>query len=138
MRLIRHNIEGDEFPQYNKKTRSTVVFDKPHVLEVLQEMRRQFTKSSMQIPKITVNIGCALAHPKDNFSRKVGIKLAESRIKPIEMEISSSLLHNSSDAIELTLQGIDTEIKIHYSMKIKIYRDSGELRVMSCNTEDWQ
>lgn len=133
--LIRHNRERQEYG-VGKET-STVVLEKPHVLEVLQEMRKQFTKSCLQIPKITVNIGSACVHPGDQFNKKLGRQIAESRLKPIQCTIRTGEYQNFSDAIHLVLEGVDDEHQVKYDINVKIYRDSGEMRVMQVSTRSW-
>lgn len=135
MIAFKHNMERDEFEHYNPGRRSTVALEVPHVLEILQEMRKQYTKSILSIPKITVNIGAALVHPTDQFNKRLGRELALSRMKPVEMEIRShGMYENMTDAIWLVLTGEDTEIGVHYSLNVKIYRDSGLMRIMGCYT----
>lgn len=137
MRLILHNRQ---IPDYGVgKEQSTVVLDKPHVLEILQEMRKQYTKSCMKIPKITVNIGSSFCHRSDNFNKKLGRKMAESRMKPVEMTIGNHGMYESSEeAVWLVLTGNDSELQVHYSLNVKIYRDSGEMRVLACYTRSWR
>jgi hypothetical protein len=107
----------------------------PHVLEILQEMRKQYTRSVLSIPKITVQIGSALVHPDDQFNKRLGRQLALSRMKPVEMKIRSHVMYeNMQDAIWLILEGEDKETQVHYSLNVKIYRDSGQMRVMGCYT----
>jgi len=130
-------MEVEEFPKYNKGTRSTVVLEKPHVLEILQELRKQYTRSCLSIPKISVNIGAALCHYKDPFNKKLGRKLATERMKPVEMEINTGAYQNSEEAIWLVLTGVDKVLHVHYSLNVKIYRDSGEMRVIACYTRSW-
>lgn len=134
--LIRHNRERQEYG-VGKET-STVVLEKPHVLEILQEMRKQFTKSCMKIPMITVNIGSAYVHPGDQFNKKLGRKLAEARLKPVQCTIRTGEYQNFNDAIHLVLEGVDDEQQVKYDINVKIYRDSGEMRVMQVFTRSWR
>lgn len=137
MRLILHNRDQKSFGV--GKECSTVVVDKPDVREIFQELRKQYTKSCMQIPKIVVNIGGAFVHYKDSFNKKLGRKLAESRMKPIEMRIGHHGMYDGNpDAIFLVLTGVDSELEVHYSLNVKVYRDSGEMRVMACYTRSWR
>ena len=134
--LIRHNKEVVEYGV--GKERSTVVLEKPHVLEILQEMRKQFTKSCLQIPQITVNIGSSYVHPGDQFNKRLGRSLAQSRMKPVVCTIKSGSYENMSDAIYLVLEGVDDEHQVKYDINVKIYRDSGEMRVMHVFTRSWE
>lgn len=135
-RLILHNKGLPDWPM--GKERSTVVLDKPEVNEIFQELRRLFTKSVMKIPVITVNIGSAFAHPKDCFNKKLGRKMAEERMKPLEFQISVGDYQNHDEAVYLVLTGIDRSLQVHYSLNVKVYRDSGDMRVMACYTRSWR
>lgn len=135
MRIIRHNKEIEQYGV--GKERGTVVLDKPEVNEIFQELRKQYTKSCMKMPKIVVNIGAAFAHPNDSFNKKLGRQMAELRMKPIEMSIQTGAYENHEKAIYLLLTGVDSELQVHYSLNVKVYRDSGLLRVIGCYTRSW-
>lgn len=134
--LFRHNQERPEYGGVGKET-GTIAFEKPHVLEILQELRRSFTKSVMSIPKITVNIGGAFVHKSDCFNKKVGRALATSRVKPIEMMIDFDYGSQRLDAVHFRLTGVDNELQVQYVLNCKIYRDSGVLRIMGIQTRSW-
>lgn len=138
MKLILHNRGEQDQWDGSFGHRSTVVVEKPDVREIMQELRKQFTLSCMKIPKVVVNVGCARVHPKDSFNKKLGRKLAESRMRPVEMQISSGAYENSEEAVWLVLSGVDAEAKIHYSLNVKVYRDSGAMRVLACYTRSWR
>lgn len=136
MKLILHNRER---PDYGVgKEVSTVVVEKPDVREIFQEMRKQYTPSCLKVPKIVVNIGAAFVHHKDSFNKKLGRKLAESRMKAVEMQISTGTYENSDEAVWLVLTGSDSELEVHYSLNVKVYRDSGAMRVLACYTRSWR
>lgn len=137
--LFRHNKEVPEYPEHQVgKQRGTVALEKPHALEIMQEMRKQYTKSCMKIPKITVNIGGAFAHYKDPFNKKTGRDMATARVKPIEFTIGGSGYDNDPEAIMLSLTGVDKTLEVQYTIGIKLYRDSGELRIMHIQTRSWE
>lgn len=137
--LIRHNRDSEGFPKHNRKCLSTVVLEKPDVREIMQELRKSFTPSYLKLPKIVVNIGGAFCYYKDQFNKKLGRELARSRLKPVEMYVEVQSFHlNSSDAIWLVLTGVDKELEVQYSVNIKVYRDSGQLRVFGCFTREWR
>lgn len=139
MKLIFHNREFGEHWDASSGHRSTVVLEKPDVREIMQELRKQFILSCMKIPKITVNIGVARVHPKDSFNKKLGRRLAESRMRPVEMTIGiHDMYQNSDEAVWLVLNGVDPENQIHYSLNVKVYRDSGNMRALACYTRVWQ
>lgn len=135
--IIRHNKEEVEYGVGLE--RGTVVLEKPHAAEILQEMRKQFLKSAgLPIPTVTLNIGASFAHPKDPFNKKIGRKLASERIRPVVCTIRFGEYQNFTDAIHLTLEGVDDKSQVKYDVNIKIYRDSGDLRVMSVSTRSWK
>lgn len=139
MNLIFHNRDRGEDWDGSSGHRSTVVLEKPDVREIMQELRKQFIPSCMKVPKITVNIGVARVHPKDSFNKKLGRKLAEARMRPIEMTIGiHDMYQNFEEAIWLVLTGIDSESQIHYSLNVKVYRDSGNMRALACYTRVWR
>jgi len=136
-RLILHNREQPQFEGVGKES-STVLVDKPDVREVFQELRKQFTPSCMKIPTIMVNIGSAFCHRKDTFNKKLGRKLAEPRMKPVLMKIATGSYENMDEAVYLVLTGVDAELQVHYSLNVKVYRDSGQMRVLACYTRSWR
>lgn len=137
--IIRHNREAQNgYYMKDKWDRSTVVLEKPHSAEIMQEMRRQYTKScGFKIPKITINIGGSSVYHKDCYNKKLGRKMATGRIKPVEFKIAQSGYVNHDEAIHLNLTGNDAELKVQYSIELKIYRDSGDIRIMSVHTRFW-
>lgn len=138
MRLILHNRGEPDQWDGSYGHRSTVVLDKPDVREIFQELRKQYTLSCMKLPKIMVNVGCARVHPKDCFNKKLGRKLAESRMRPVEFKIGHHSYDNNEEAVWLVLTGVDNEAQIHYSLNVKVYRDSGTMRVLACYTRSWR
>lgn len=134
--IIRHNKDREDYG-VGKET-STVVMQKPEVNEIFQELRKQFTKSCLKRPVITVNIGGAFVHAKDPFNKKVGRSLAQSRIKPLEMSIEVGEYQTSDEAIWIVLRGIDRSLEVAYTVTMKIYRDSGDSRIMGISTRSWR
>ena len=134
--IIRHNKDREEY-SVGKET-STVVMQKPEVNEIFQELRKQFTKSCLKRPVITVNIGGAFVHAKDAFNKKLGRSLAQSRIKPLEMNIEVGDYQHSDEAIWIVLRGIDRSLEVAYTVTMKVYRDSGESRIMGISTRSWR
>lgn len=134
--IIRHNKDRNMYG-VGKET-STVVLQKPEVNEIFQELRKQFTKSCMKLPKLVVNIGGAFVHEKDSFNKKLGRKLAESRIKPIEMSIEVGDYQTNEEAIYIVLRGVDSQLEASYTVTMKVYRDSGDARIMAVNTRSWR
>jgi hypothetical protein len=138
--IIKHNnTEIHAFAHAYKGTRSTVVLEKPDVSMLMQKIRQLYT--DLTPPKVVVNIGCSKAHPKDPYNKKVGRDLATSRMKPIEMQIENPNPYTglaTEGHLCLILTGIDTELNVYYSLNVKIYKDSLQLRVMGCFTRSWE
>jgi hypothetical protein len=138
-RLILHNRDRqDDFYAGVGKETSTVILEKPDVREIFQELRKQFTPSQMTIPKIVVNVGGAFCNKGDAFNKDLGRRLANTRVKPVEMRIEISEYQNHKEAIHLRLIGVDSELEVQYTLELKVYRDSKALRVMKAYTRSWR
>ena len=134
--IIRHN--KDKVMYGVGKETSTVVMQKPEVNEIFQELRKQFTKSCMKLPKIVVSIGGAFVHEKDSFNKKLGRELATSRIKPVEMSIEVGDYQTNEESIYIVLRGVDNALEVAYTVTMKVYRDSGDSRIMAIHTRSWR
>jgi hypothetical protein len=111
------------------KIAGTVVLEDPNV-DVILDCAANRVKNLVPC-NITVNVGAAFLHPKDQLNKKEGRKLALERMKPIDCSLE---IRTESDGITVALHGIDNTLKVRYSIYCKVYNDSRKLRVTSVKT----
>ena len=134
MKLITvHNRWGDDGLFFSEsKGAGTVVLEEPDPETILSALQKQF--KDLTIEQVTVKIGAAFLHPRDQLNKKEGRKIAISRMRDVQFKMMLGQYENMADALFIVLYGPDSVAGVHYSITCKIYRDDRKLRVMGAST----
>ena len=133
--FVTMHLVGEEFPQFNKKSNGTLVFEKPEAEFLLDVYSTSIMRISQE--KFDLKVGAAFLHPEDRLNRKVGRAMAMARLHDVKFTVESHLYGIGNDAIHLVLEGVDEALKAKYSITVKIYRDSRKLRVVGAHMRSW-
>ncbi len=121
---------GQKITLPNKQ--GTLVYVQPETKKVLKAISDSFKYLNVT-PTITLTMGLAVKHPKDQFSRAEGRKTALDNLAVYEFDIDYSN-YEHFPAIKIKLK---TELKrFNLHVYAKIYKDSGKLRIY--DIEIWE
>lgn len=116
-----------------RKAAGTVVLEQPDTEYVLRTLSSNV--KNLVDDKIAINIGAAFLHGDDQMNKKAGRAMAIKRMAPVQFSIYMQV-RKDRQALWLSLEGIDVDLKVRYIVVVKIYRDDRKLRVMGVSTEE--
>jgi hypothetical protein len=135
--FVTMHLVDEEFPQFNRKSQGTLMFEKPEATLVISAMMDSIAKLKQQ--KFKLMVGAAFLHPQDRLNKKEGRKIALSRMKNVEFTVNLQHMYGfTSDAVFFVLEGIDQEAGAKYTITVKIYKDSRKLRVVGASMRSWE
>lgn len=137
MKLVTvHNRHNPSLFGELSKTAGTVVIEEPKLDDLLVALSSSII--TLEPKTISLSVGAAFLHPKDQLNKKEGRKIALSRMKRLNFNVlfPDSILGNESTYFGL--QAEDKEGKIFYEVAVKVYRKSRKLRVMNVSTREWK
>lgn len=134
--IVTMHLVGEEFPQFNRKSNGTIVFEKPEPELLLSILAKSILRLSEET--ITLKIGASFLHPDDKLNRKTGRAMALSRMHDVNFTIGHHTYGFTNDSLWLVLDGADETLKAKYSITVKIYKDSRKLRVMGVHMRSWE
>lgn len=129
--FVTMHLVGEEFPQFNKKSNGTLVFEKPEAEFLLDVMSTQIKKLAKE--QFDLKVGASFLHPEDQLNRKVGRAMAMARMRDVKFTVDMHTYGIGSDSTWLFLEGVDEVLKAKYSISVKIYKDSRKLRVVGAH-----
>jgi len=97
MKIVHHDTFGGQTPRFEDRKhsfspRTVVMEDLPSLQEVLDASKYLLGGGS---PSFSVLIGVSKLHPRDQFSRKEGLRLATSRMARVDLWLENVSVHQS-------------------------------------------
>lgn len=128
MRIIYRHMNSFPDRKYESpRMTGTVALKVPTYLKTM--LTSQFRTGKLE--PIVIPFGISLCHKHDQFNKKVGRELAESRIKDVAFQLNTIDLSNS-EFIEYNLTTTIGDAKI--SLRFKEYRDSLNIRLVEADS----
>ena len=118
------------------KIAGTVVIEEPKLDDLLVALSSSII--TLEPKTISLSVGAAFLHPKDQLNKKVGRKIALSRMKQLNFEAHFSDQSIGSESTYFGLRAEDKDSGVLYEVTVKVYHKSRKLRVMAVNTREWK
>ena len=123
--------------KFKHETKGHHTFLKRHTLAYLQpdfkSLLRKYIKAieALETPVVPLTVGFAIVHPEDHFVKRVGRKLAETKldIKEFNMQVTD---HEDFYYFSFTRE----ENRLEYSISAKLYKDSKKFRITNVTVFD--
>lgn len=108
VKIVCHNTFQDRTPPSNHReligySPSTIVIDEfPDYQTLRQRIGASFLADPTVAEIIEFKLGVAITHPKDQFSRKEGLRLATEKLTPTLVYVDSVILNAKGDVKLIT------------------------------------
>ena len=109
--------------------RNTLAYIQPDFKSLL----RKYIKAieALETPVVKLTVGLAIVHPEDNFVKKVGRELAESKL-----DIKDFVMYVEDHPEYYFMVFEREENRLEYSISAKLYKDSKKFRITSVGVYD--
>lgn len=108
----------------------TLAFIQPDLKKLIKQYKLSLDK--LETPKVTFWYGLSLCHKDDQFSRKKGREISQTKVEQHEMDF---WLTDDNDSYLIILsETYNRRFKVQ--IRLKIYKDSGKIRLIESEVNE--
>ncbi len=125
-----HYHKRDRYVYQAKKDRKTFCFELPDYDLVETEIVKSIIETQY-VPLITMKVGIAQCHPKDNYVKAIGRETSMSKLEPLDFVIKSIKMWPDENEVGITIYNIDKDLYIRMVLR----KSHDNLRILAAYIE---